>query len=366
MMILKKYWKTFAVVGLVQVCVWSYLLIQVYSSGKLQSFTSHTNSFVPLHNLPENDRQSITKNVPLKEDLDTTMESINVPNWQKRIRKSGVQSGPFFLTAVVRVRLYKEDKAKWTVAEFKQWMHYQFWAGVEHIYVCNHFLNESERIEKPLEKYVKLGLVTILAWNETVAVPGSKTYNKDSAENQNACYHRILKLYRNQSVWQYNFDMDENPYRLDDQKEGFLARYLANLSASESDNQTVEIRLQNFLILGQGDRGRDIFYDRLNRITPKIANGNWKAIYKTQCVDEVGMHGVKTPHRHGQLVIADTAKLKMLHYWGGRIQDWGPDTTKVIGMTVEFNDVRNTIAKSVRHSLMVFNDTAAFSKETGP
>ena len=160
--------------------------------------------------------------------------------------------------------------------------------------------------------------------------------------------------------------MDENPYRLDDQSEGFLARYLANLSASESDNQTVEIRLQNFLILGQGDRGRDIFYDRLNRITPKIANGNWKAIYKTQYVDEVGMHGVKTPHRHGQLVIADTAKLKMLHYWGGRIQDWGPDTPKVIGMTVEFNDVRNTIAKSVRHSLMTFNDTAAFSKDTGP
>ena len=78
------------------------------------------------------------------------------------------------------------------------------------------------------------------------------------------------------------------------------------------------------------------------------------------------VHGVEAIHRHGQLVIADTSKLKMLHYWGARLQDWGPDTPKVIDMTVEFNDIRNTIAKSVRHSLIAFNDTAAFSKETGP
>ena len=336
-MILNRYRKTLAVLGFVQVCVSSYLLIQVYTSRNPNSF------------------------------LSLTLEYINVPNWQRRLRKSGIQSGPFFLTAVVRVRLYKEDKAKWTVAEFKQWMHYQFWAGVEHIYVCNHFLNESERIEKPLEKYVELGLVTILAWNEPIALPSSKTYDEDNAENQNACYQHILKLYSNQSTWQYNFDMDENPYCLDDQEEGFLARYLTDISASESDNKRiVEVRLQNFLLLGQGDRSRDIFYDRINRITPQIANDNRKAIYKTQIVDTVDQHGVGAIHRHGQLVIADTSKLKMLHYWGARLQDWGPDTPKVIDMTVEFNDVRNTIAKSVRHSLIAFNDTAAFSKETGP
>ena len=193
-MILKRYRKTLAVLGFVQVCVSSFLLIQVYTSRNPNSISS------------------------------LFLESINVPNWQRRLRKSGIQSGPFFLTAVVRVRLYKEDKAKWTVAEFKQWMHYQFWAGVEHIYVCNHFINESERIEKPLEKYIELGLITILAWNEPIALPGSKTYIEDNADNQNACYQHILKLYRNQSTWQYNFDMDENPYCLDDQEEGFFCK----------------------------------------------------------------------------------------------------------------------------------------------
>ncbi|KAK3611078.1 hypothetical protein CHS0354_030035 [Potamilus streckersoni] len=66
-----------------------------------------------------------------------------------------IKSPKYFLTEVVRVRLYKEDYAKWTIKEFKQWLHYMFYAGVEHIFICNHYLDESERIEPYLQKYVE-------------------------------------------------------------------------------------------------------------------------------------------------------------------------------------------------------------------
>ncbi|MEW8543333.1 MAG: glycosyltransferase family 92 protein [Candidatus Thiodiazotropha sp.] len=306
----------------------------------------------------------IIRNLPI---ADQQME--NMAKWQRNLGQSkNVSERQFYLSAVVRVRLYNEDKARWTVSEFKQWLHYQFWAGAEHIYICNHFLNETENLEKPLEKYIALGLVTLFSWNHINAIRGSKTYSADNANNQDSCYQHVLEKYRNQSVWQYNFDMDENPYCPSDQTEGFLARFLRNISESEKDKpqskQTVDIRVQNFILHGQGDRTRNTAYDRINRITPHIANGNWKTIYKPKFVDDIGMHGVKK--RHGKMVVAEPRKLKMLHYWGARVQQWGPDTPALKKFTVEFNDVRNTIAVSIRNSLLAMNEIDAFSCYTGP
>ena len=296
-------------------------------------------------------------------------ENLQIPNWQGSLplRRNSADR-LYYLTAVVRVRLYKEDKARWTLAEFKQWMHYQFWAGAEHIYICNHFLNESESLIKPLEKYVKLGLVTVFPWNHIRAIRGSNTYANDNANNQISCYRHVLDKYRNQSIWQYNFDMDENPYCPKDHSEEFLVRFLKELSQSESSKpqseRTVDIRVQNFILHGQGDRKRDTMYDRINRITPHIANGNWKTVYQPKFVDDIGMHGVQKSN--GKMWIAEPAKLKMLHYWGARVQEWGPDTPALYDYTVKFNDVRNSIAISLRNSLLALNETDAFSCRTGP
>ena len=292
-----------------------------------------------------------------------------VPDWVWTLpHRRHTADSQYFLTAVVRVRLYKEDKSKWTVAEFKQWMHYQFWAGAEHIYICNNFLNESESIIKPLEKYVKLGLVTVFPWNHIKAIPGSNTYGHDNANNQNSCFQHVLDKYRNQSIWQYNFDMDENPYCPRDQSEGFLAQFLKMLAQSEVEKpqseRTVDIRVQNFILHGQGDRQRNITYDRINTITPHIANKNWKTVYQPKYVDGLVMHGVQK--RQGKMWVAEPSKLKMLHYWGARAQEWGPDTPALYQYTVEFNNVRNSIAINVRNSLLALNETDAFSCSTGP
>ena len=347
-------------------------LKSAYVSGIMDAISRNESELLHVDHNQDNRQNSydsvkskeITRNSP-----NNNQHMVNMAKWQTNLGLGkNVSDRQFYLSAVVRVRLYKEDKSKWTVSEFKQWMHYQFWAGAEHIYICNHFLNDTENLEKPLEKYIKLGLVTLFSWNHIEAIRGSKTYYKDNANNQDSCYQHVLEKYRNQSVWQYNFDMDENPYCPNDQTEGFLARLLRNLSESEKDKpqneQTVDIRVQNFILHGQGDRKRNITYDRINRITPHIANRNWKTIYKPKYVEDIGMHGIK--NRHGKMVVAEPRQLKMLHYWGARVQQWGPDTPALKKYTVEFNDVRNTIAVSIRNSLLAMNETDAFSCDTGP
>ena len=156
---------------------------------------------------------------------------LHIPDWASRIFKSTNHSDrhvnnpsrpPYFLTAVVRLRLYQEDDAKLTMSELKQWIHYQLWAGAEHIYICNHFLNESERIEPDLQRYIDLGIVTVYPWNKLTSIPGSHSYLNDNMINQDGCYNHVLERHSNESVWQYNMDMDEYPFVPSDQCEVFF------------------------------------------------------------------------------------------------------------------------------------------------
>ena len=68
----------------------------------------------------------------------------------------------------------------------------------------------------------------------------------------------------------------------------------------------------------------------------------------------------------GSILHGDKHNLKLLHYWGARQQNWGPDTKQMLDSTVEFNDVRDTVAIAVRYSLLVFGEYQAFSNNTGP
>lgn len=75
-------------------------------------------------------------------------------------------------------------------------------------------------------------------------------------------------------------------------------------------------------------------------------------------------------HNHllsGRHVDADPDALRMLHYWGGRGQQWGPrDTRKTIDMTTIMNDMRLNWAPQLANSLIVFGEHDAFGNTTGP
>ena len=281
---------------------------------------------------------------------------LSVPKWQQNLGIRKPTNGTkFYITSIVRVRLYADDPARWTPREFLQWLHYQFWAGAEHVYVCNHFLNDNEKLEPFLAKYIKHGLVTLYPWSNITYIPHK---GGDNTKNQVSCYNYILKHHGNEAVWHYNFDMDENPYVPGDRCEGFLTRYLKSV-----DSRVSELKLANFVLEGQGDRTRDIFYDRINRITPKPLNPNVKPIYRVAMTTAAGMHSAVTT---GRSIHPMYNEMTLLHYWGARTQNWMNDTEEMLRSTVEFNDVRNTIAINIRHSLIAFGEFHAFASNTGP
>ncbi|KAL9981103.1 hypothetical protein ACROYT_G009764 [Oculina patagonica] len=80
--------------------------------------------------------------------------------------KAENSSKPYFLTAVLLVRIYVSDLAQLTTREMRQWLYYLRYAGFEHVYVYDAFVstkNESQvRALKPL---IDEGFVTYVDWS---------------------------------------------------------------------------------------------------------------------------------------------------------------------------------------------------------
>ena len=41
-----------------------------------------------------------------------------------------------------------------------------FYAGVEHIYLCDHHASNQEKLDTHLKQYIDLGLVTYISWGK--------------------------------------------------------------------------------------------------------------------------------------------------------------------------------------------------------
>ena len=273
----------------------------------------------------------------------------HLPNWQQNL-KPNLHDRPqkYQLAEVLQVRIYSEDRAQWSLAELKQWMHYMFWGGVEHIYLCDHYKYEYEMLNRPLQLYIDLGLLTYIP----------KHLPRKAMSAQVECYQYVINKYKQVTTWQMAVDMDEYPLVVNDTDEGFLVRYVQNQNPDIS-----ELSMHNYLMLGQGDRSRDMTIDRINRRTPKPANNLDKPIYRPENVAAQIHHNLI---RAGRVKEINDASIIMLHYWGSRLQNWGPDTESTISSTIEFNVMREIMAPIIRNSLMVFGETNAFNSTSGP
>ena len=104
-------------------------------------------------------------------------------------------------------------------------------------------------------------------------------------------------------------DMDEYPYVHNDTKEGFLIRFLDKVPSTIS-----EVSMPNFIMLGQGDRTKDLVVERITRIKSKTKKSNNldKPIYRPQFV-RAGLHhnGILK----GKVQEESGETIKNLHYW---------------------------------------------------
>ncbi len=169
-------------------------------------------------------------------------------NWLEKLKNPKTTTKvKYFLVQVLLVRIYTHDKAKWTVRELKQWIHYMFYAGVEHIFLCDHYENKNEVLQEHLHNYTDKNLITYIPFPNP----------KNTLPAQAQCYNSIVSKHKQDIEWQMSLDMDEFPYVHNDTKEGFLVRYIKSLPSD-----VVEVLMPNYLMLGQGDRSRDMTIDR--------------------------------------------------------------------------------------------------------
>jgi hypothetical protein len=239
------------------------------------------------------------------------------------------EEAPFFLTAVVLLRIRKESKSKTTTRELKQWLQYMRYIGVEHVYLYDAYYTFNESQKSYLTKFVSEGYVTYTDWHE---------HNPYSiAGTQVKAYQDNIDKFGNLSKWQVAVDLDEYPFSPSDMQPGFLVRFIRGFEKKEP--AVSEITMKNYLFLGKPLK-EEFLFQRIWRRTPKPANALVKPIYRPLKVTAQVHHNyLKT----GYSIDAPDEQLRLNHYWGARLQNWGEDTPEVIAMTQEDRSMESVL-----------------------
>ena len=235
-------------------------------------------------------------------------------------------TSPYFLTAVLLVRIYYTDLAGLTSREMLQWLHYLKYAGVEHLYVYDAYVFGNESQSRILAPYVQEGYVTYVDWSHRAS-----PYSIDGT--QLTAYQDCITRWGKVSVWQTAIDIDEYPFSPKDQKPGFMTRFIK--SFAKQHPEVSEITMQNYLFLGKplNDKEQPFLFGRLWRRTRKPGNYLVKPVYKPAHVISAQVH--HNALGQGQTLDAPDEQFRMNHYWGARLQNWGEDTAEIINITEE-------------------------------
>ena len=281
-----------------------------------------------------NERLSINKT--MKTTQNTLKGEKRCHSWCRKPNTAGSQ---YFLTAVLLVRIYSSDLAKLSTRELLQWLYYLKYAGFEHVYVYDAYVYKNESQKNVLEFLVKEGFVTYVDWSRNA-------YPYSVAGTQESAYQHCLDMWGNQSKWQASIDIDEYPFCPQDTKPNFMQRFIADFSRERPD--VSQITMQNFLFLGKplNDTQHPFLIDRLKRRTRGPSNSLVKPIYKTSHVKLAHVH-----HHdllHGISVDAGENRIRLNHYWGARLQNWGEDTPEILSKTIEDNTMEESVEELLR------------------
>lgn len=179
---------------------------------------------------------------------------------------------PYYIVAVLLVRIYYVDPAKLTTREMLQWLQYLRYAGVEHVYVYDAYVHKNESQIKALKPFLDDGYVTYVDWS-------SRAYPYSIQGTQVAAYQDCMDKWGKDSVWQVAIDIDEYPFSPSDTSENFLPRFLQKFSGV--NRNAAEITMLNFLFLGKplSEVEHPLIIDRMYRRTHRPANALVKPIY---------------------------------------------------------------------------------------
>ena len=239
-------------------------------------------------------------------------------------RRKPPSNGVYFLSAVLLVRIYATDKARLSTRELVQWLYYLSYAGFEQVYVYDSYVFKNESQKQALDFLIKRGFVTYIDWSH-------KAFPYSVAGTQESAYQHCIDNYGNKSVWQVSIDIDEYPFCPLDVKSNFMQRFIANYAYEQPD--VSQITMQNFLFLGKplDEAEHPLLIDRLRRRTHGVSNNLVKPIYKTKYIRIAGVHHHDVMYGHSE--DADYRRIRLNHYWGARLQNWGEDTPETLAKT---------------------------------
>ena len=252
---------------------------------------------------------------------DKPSQNTNCQFWCHRRKNS---TKPFFLTAVLLVRIYVKDLAQLSTRELRQWLYYLRYAGFQHVYVYDAFVMKNESQAKALKPLIDEGFVTYVDWSHR-AFP----YSIDGT--QHSAYQDCINRFGKETLWQAAIDIDEYPFSPKDQQPLFAERAVARVS--ESTPHASELTMENFLFLGKPLDGskHPLLIDRIWRRTHGPANPLVKPIYKPGHVSRAKVHHNALARGMSRNFPVD--HLRLNHYWGARLQNWGEDTPEIIAKT---------------------------------
>ncbi len=100
---------------------------------------------------------------------------------------------------------------------------------------------------------------------------------------------------------------------------------------------------KNFLMLGKplDEKSHPLLIDRIFRRVKTTPNDLVKPIYRLKRVAKASLH--HTALMSGYSRDADEKLLRMNHYWGARLQNWGEDTPKVWNMTERDESMKKVV-----------------------
>ena len=299
-----------------------FLNILLIFSFKLPSFQLQASSSSLLPDSPRRSNEAPSKVPSLVPSRTTSKASfpVDCKTWCRR--GEGLQP-PYHLTAVLLVRVYRRDPAGLTSREMLQWLYYLRYAGFEHVFVYDAYVTKNESQYDVLAALIQSGYVTYEDWS---------SHNPYSIKDtQIAAYQDCVDKYGKNVTWQVAIDIDEYLFSPVDLEPNFMQRFLRNYSQKHPDIS--QITLQNYLFLGKplDHRANPLLIDRIMRRTHEPANGLGKSIYRSSDIQLAQVH--HNDMRSGRSVDCDSKLLRMNHYWGARLQNWGGDTPDILEKT---------------------------------